>query len=675
MELISTSKQERLAEVQDLYSNASVVQSKQADKFKEFDSQYRGDKTIDGLGEDGEGARQADIVYNISFELLEGSIDTDIPQPFVTPEFKCEHNVRNARRIENLIRMLMDKQPFEKYNDTQERTTKKFGISVTNVEWDVDTGTYTTVGEAQVSPVRPANVYPQPGITDIDDCDYIFVDYLTTRAELMRKYSLKPEDLDETALLVNDDSEAVGDAAGIDEVVTLTVMWYRNDRGDVCRFAYSGDLVLEDDDDYYSRKVEYCRTCGRRRQLCESSDDCSDPDYYMNKLDYDELTEDIECSDGRIIPAMSPVFKNGKMQFETVKMPVTAPDGSQLMDDVAGVQLPAFVEVQVPKMRPTRLPYYKPRKLPIAIRYNIKDDDSFWGISDMEIIREEQQECNKLTSRIHEAVMKSGAALLMPENLEMELSNGVFDNIIPLGEGVDKNQFAMFSYAVDIQQWVAERAAHKDQAKRLLGISDSFLGQADNTAKSGYAKSIQVSQSAGRLASKKVMKQAHYADIFRIIFELYLAFADEPRRIHHDDVDCLAAASERFDRSDFYEFDPKTGKWYIDDNYAFSVDANGSFEQQYPQLWEIVKADYAQGMYGDPSQLDTQIIAWQHLEKLRYPFAKNIVEMKKQQKEQMMQAQTPRGMGDVPGNKGAQGVPMGDGAPAQVAVNEMGGLM
>lgn len=642
MKLSTFSKEERLAEVQDLYSRATIAAQKQTENFKQYDRQYRGDNSIDvPSGSDDESvSRAADTVFNISFELLEGSIDTDIPQPFVTPDFRCVHHIRNARRIENLIRMLMDKQPFEKHNDSQERTCKKLGLSVTGVEWDVETGTRTTVGEAQVKPIRPQNLYPQPGVIEADECDYIFVDYVTTKASLMREYSLTEADLEAAELSPHSDDNTEDElsVADCEDVVTLTVFWYKNERGDLCRFAYSGELVLADDDDYYSRKVEYCHTCQRRRQVCEASP-CTKPDYYLDTLEYDELTEDVECSDGRIIPAMSPVFKNGKMQFETVQMPVTAPDGSQMTEDVGGVQLPAYMEVQVPKMRPTRLPYYKPRKLPIAIRYNIKDDDSFWGLSDMEIIRGEQQECNKLTSRIHEAVMKSGSALMVPEDLEMQLSNGVFDNIIPIGQGIDKNQFGLFSYSHDISQWVAERAAHKEQAKRLLGISDSFLGQADNTAKSGYAKSIQVSQSAGRLASKKVMKQAHYADIFRILFELYLAFADEPRRVHTDDADCENAAAERFNRYDFYEFDFNTGEWYVDDNYAFSVDANGSFEQQYPQLWEIVKADYAQGMYGAPDQVDSQIIAWQHLEKLRYPFAKNIVEMKKKQKEAMMQAQ------------------------------------
>lgn len=681
MELKSKSRADKLGEVQDLYSRASLGVSTQKENFIKYERQYRGDHAIDSLVYDDEGnpqddATMAKVVYNISFELLEGSIDTNIPQPYVTPEYKCIHHVRNARRIENLIRMLMDKRPFESYNDSQERTVKKLGTAGMNIEWDVSSGTHTSVGEVEITPLRPQHIYPQPGITDINDLDYVFIDYLTTRSEIRRRYSLKEEDVEDTEF---DPTYAISDTAGEvdanddDDVVTLHVLWYRNNKGDVCRYAYSGDLVLEDDDDYYSRKVEYCNTCGRRRQICEK-DKCSKPNYFMNKLDYEELEEDLVCSDGRIIPAMSPVFKDGKPVFEKVRMPVTAPDGSQMLDDVEGIELPAYMEVLVPKMEKTRIPYYKPKTLPIAIRYNIRDDDSFWGISDMEVIREDQQECNKLSSRIHDAMMKSGALLMKPEGVDVELSNSLFEGTLDIPPNFDQRQFGVFSYSADITQWIVERENRKEHAKRLLGITDSFLGQADNTAKSGYAKSVQVAQSAGRLASKKIMKQAHYADIFRIIFELYLSFADEPRQIHHEDSDCIQAAEERFNRNDFYEYDPKTGAWYIDDNYTFAVDQNGAIEQQYPQLWELVKADFAAGFYGDPAQIDTQIAAWQHLEKLKYPFAKNIVEMKKKQKELMMQ-QAAQMNADPTLPNGAGGEPMANAPAGEVPQNVQGGTM
>ena len=657
MELLQTEKARRLEEVQEYYSRAANVKSAQKNKFDKYDAQYRGSHEIDGYITDEEGnvkekAKDCEAVWNITFELIEGSLDTDIPQPFVTPANRCRHSIRNARRIENLIKMQMDRLPFEEYNDTQERTVKKFGTAVTNTEWDVTQVSHSDVGDVQVTMLRPHAIFPQPGIKDINDVDYVFVDYLTTRSEIKRRYSLTEDELDDAYLTVDHQVDE-DDVSADEDVVTLTVMWYRNDAGDICRYVYSGDLVLEDDDDYYSRKVEYCKTCGRRRQICEMNE-CKKPDYYMEKRDYDELVEDIQCSDGRVIPAMSPVIKNGELQMETVKMPVQNPDGSQATALVGGIELPQFMEVQVPKMRPTRLPFYKPRTMPVSIRYNIRDDDSFWGISDCEIIREEQQGCNKLTSRIQEATMKAGAALGVPEGVEFSPSNGIFETVMNLPQNVSRDQILTFAYAVDISQWIVERENLTERAKRKIGVSDSFLGQADSSAKSGYAKSIQVAQSAGRMAPKKIMKQSFYANLFRTFFELYLAFADEPRAIYHSDEECQEYAEERFNPKDYYEFDFKTGEWYVDDNYQFAIDMNGAIEQQYPTLWELVKSDYLAGMYGEPASIDTQIQAWQHLEQLKYPFARNIVEAKRKQREQMMAQQAmmpPAGAG----NKGIGG--------------------
>lgn len=674
MRIKGRGKQERLDEVKELYGRAALAVSDKLADFDRYDRQYRGDGTMDARS-DGDGMlpRKADAVWNISFELLEGSIDSSIPQPTVTPEFSCRHHVGNARRIEGLIRNILDKYQFELYNDAQERTVKKFGTSALNVEWDARRGSYSAAGDVVLTPLRPHAVYPQPGVTDIEACDHVFINYVTTRDDMKRRYRLSDG---ETALAELDCSFSDTDELIYDgDVVTLTVLWYRNDLGDICRFVYSGGLILEDEEDYYSRRLEYCRSCGRRRALCEHSP-CASPKYYVKRLDADELTEDIVCSDGRIIPAFTPEYRNGKPVFEVVRIPVTLPDGSQAVGDDSE---PLFMSVKAPKMKRTRLPFYRPRRLPVAIRYNIRDDNSFWGISDMEIIRENQQECNKLTSRIHEAIMRSGAVLMKPESSDIVLSNGVFDNVIGIGEGVDKNQFGLFSYSVDITQWLIERSNHKEQAKKLLGISDSFLGQSDSTATSGYAKSIQITQSSGRLASKKLMKQAHFADIFRIIFELYLAFADEPRQIRHESDDPIFDADERFNRYDFYEFDARTGEWFIDDGYSFSIDRNGALPQQYPQLWELIKGDYAAGLYGAPTDIRAQLCVWRHLERLRYPFARSIVELTEKQlaaqaQAQVAQAEQRQGQGQGQGQGQVRGeVGRGDADTVKAELNARGG--
>ena len=41
-------------------------------------------------------------------------------------------------------------------------------------------------------------------------------------------------------------------------------------------------------------------------------------------------------------------------------------------------------------------------------------------------------------------------------------------------------------------------------------------------------------------------------------------------------------------------------------------------------------------MYGPPAQIDTQITMWKHLERLKYPFAKNVLEKLEQLREQMI---------------------------------------
>jgi hypothetical protein len=90
---------------------------------------------------------------------------------------------------------------------------------------------------------------------------------------------------------------------------------------------------------------------------------------------------------------------------------------------------------------------------------------------------------------------------------------------------------------VDVSRDIAQAERLYDQAKRILGITDSFQGQADSTAQSGKAKQIQVQQAAGRLDSKRQMKNAAYSEIDKIIFRYYLAYADEPRPAVYRDAE------------------------------------------------------------------------------------------------------------------------------------------
>ena len=65
-------------------------------------------------------------------------------------------------------------------------------------------------------------------------------------------------------------------------------------------------------------------------------------------------------------------------------------------------------------------------------------------------------------------------------------------------------------------------------AKSTLGINDSFQGKYDASATSGSAKQFAAQQAAGRLQSKREMKNQAYARLYKLLFKYMLAYADQP---------------------------------------------------------------------------------------------------------------------------------------------------
>lgn len=76
-----------------------------------------------------------------------------------------------------------------------------------------------------------------------------------------------------------------------------------------------------------------------------------------------------------------------------------------------------------------------------------------------------------------------------------------------------------------------------EEARQVIGITDSFQGRKDTTATSGTAKEFSAAQAAGRLESKRVMKDAAYAALFEAMFKFKLAYADEPRPVVSHDIE------------------------------------------------------------------------------------------------------------------------------------------
>jgi hypothetical protein len=156
------------------------------------------------------------------------------------------------------------------------------------------------------------------------------------------------------------------------------------------------------------------------------------------------------------------------------------------------------------------------------------------------------------------------------------------------------------------------------------------------------AKQLQIQQSSGRLDSKRQMKNAAYAEMDRILFEYYLAYADEPRPATYRDAEGRMQ-NVTFNRYDFIERD-EAGEYYYNDEYLFSADATIDIEQSRATIWQENRMNFQQGAYGDPALPQTQLIFWLNMDKAHYPFARDNVErireeIRRQQELAMMQQQ------------------------------------
>lgn len=598
----------KLAYFQDLYNEARSFSDEMYEKLDQHLKQYKGDKKIDGS------ETEATQVRNITYELVESQVTSYLPSPAVTAKMYSEKNERNAKSIETLLSNKRDELPFEKLNDIDERFNPIYGGSIWLVEWDNSITTHNTVGDIKLTCVSPPKFTGQPNIFEVKDMEYCFIQFETTKDEIVRKYGVRPEVADETE----------SDESADDKTATLYICYYKNDKDKVCQYIWSADTQLLDIEDYYARKRYVCKRCGKRKEICT----CEHAKYELQNEEYEEVDRDIVLSDGGVIPAMSTIIKDGQVVTETQKQQAILENGEVALEDVNGVMLPVMIDVEVPKLEPTKLPFYTPNILPIVIRKNISEEDSLLGQSDCEAIRPQQQAINKVESRIGEKLFGSGVYPIVPEGFNGELDNSVFKKVFKCNQSNQK-LFGRLDLQVDISRDIVQSDRLYDQAKRILGISDSYQGQYDASAQSGKAKQIQVQQSAGRLDSKRKMKNAAYAEIDQIIFQYYLAYADEPRPVTFKDAQGRRQ-NVYFNRYDFIERD-EAGEYYYNDEYLFSTDATIDVEKSRELLWQENRANFQQGAYGDPKLPQTQLIFWQNMEKAHYPWAHDNVERIKEE--------------------------------------------
>ncbi len=564
-----TQASQRLSYFTSLYEKSKNAAQNDLALYDRHMRQYRGSTEIDGS------TQKAVTVRNITYEMIESQVSSHIPPPKVDPTAYSEEKVRLAESVERLLVAVREKLPYEQMNDLDERFCYIYGGSVWFVEWDSRAGVGNKIGGVTLHCLSPKDFIPQPGVRTVEDMDYCFLRFDTTKAELVRKYGVSPDALSLAAREYDSESYE-GDE---DEGATVILCFYRDTDGKIGEYAFSGELTLTDIPDYYARKRRFCTVCQSEEQNCL----CEHPRFTLQNQNEERIR-----------------LHN-------------LPGGTHLITPSHGED--AHISI----------PYYTPKRFPIVIRKNTSLEGSLFGASDCEVIRPQQQAINKIESRILQKLLRAGVTPVVPEDATITLNNSVFGQMIKMKPGESAAQYGKVDTTPDISQDIAEATRLYDHAKRILGISDALVGISGAKGESGYARQLQISQATGRLESKRKMKYTAYAELDRLIFEYHLAFADEPRRISYRDA-YGRLHNATFNRYDFIAPDETNGSFYYDDDYLFSVDLNGGIEAQRELLWERNLENLTSGALGDPSLHATLLRYWQCQERAHYPYARENVE-------------------------------------------------
>ena len=652
-------------------ADSDVAWKAQMTKMDRREHLYSGDRELRALTK-GDEEQKAPHIRNIVFENIESQVSSAIPSPKVTPRRKEDDAL--AAKIEHWLRCELDRLPFETINDQAERTVPIQGGVGFLVAWDNRKRTHDTVGEEEVAFLHPKQFAPQPGIyTGIQDMDWFIVRQPTTKESIRRRYDVNVEDEGEQEPQVR----GTGDEDTADDAVTMYIGYAKNDRGGIDRYVWVNDIELEDLENYQARRVPVCAHCGRVRPLPgqviqnrQAVVETAEQDAVEAEQDTVavetrkqiagrtlamQLAQDVAAGLGGGLETLaaegaaaepedqrlrydgegpcpwcgSTNWTTKEQEYEEVTLPIANSSGLV----IPGAQ-PEIDESGLAVMRPTRIPFYRPDVFPVVLQKSVSVYGQLLGNSDVDVIEDQQNTTNRMEKKIIDRLVKAGTRITLPAKATLR-TDPVDGERWFLDSPADKAMIDVYQFSGDLQYELTYLATVYEEARQILGITDSFQGRTDPTATSGKAKEFSAAQAAGRLESKRTMKQAAYAQLFELMFKFWLAYSDEPRPISYKDNEGNTVYEE-ISRYDFLKQD-KDGQYYWEDQFLFGCDDSAPLASNREAMWQETRMNLQTGAFGDPSSTETLILFWSKMEELHYPGAgetKKYLEKRLQQEQQ-----------------------------------------
>lgn len=635
--MVAKSQNKTLSEWKRRLEDAKAKYSDERANMIKYRKYYKGTREIQpSVNSSITKAKEASNVRNIVYELVESQVDSSIPMPKVRAIHPEDEEL--AVRIEKLLENMVINLKLQVLNDSMERVTYVQGGSLFHVQWDSNKGLHSEVGAVVVDKLHPYKVIPQPGVSDLNDMDYFFVQNVMTKKAVKRFYGVNVEDAsnDELELATNND-----DVATSEDLVTVNTAYFRNEDNSIGKYVWCDVFELQNFKDYQARQREECAECGATmiNGVCPV---CGSKKKKHVTDDYEDLIEGIEISiDGGGRANLNPMDEMSDLYSNE---PTFDENGNPVLNEEG---IPEVTRVK------KKIPYYKPNIYPVILRKNISEEDKFLGGSDVAVMMDQQDAIKKYSTKIDEKLMKAGSAITLPQGLQVETNDKEF-KIIRLDNPAQLSMISVQNLQADVRYDQQMLNINYDAARSTIGITDSYQGKYDSSATSGTAKQYSINQAAGRLESKRTMKNEAYARLYEVMFKFWLAYADQTTAITTQNSDGSASYTE-LNRHEFLKMDA-AGEFYWNDEFIFETDPTSTLMANREAMWSQTDQKLQSQAFGPLGDLNTLKTYWTFMKANGYPnagmaldsvleriqtFEEQQAMQEQMQAEQMMAAQTP----------------------------------
>ena len=580
-------------------------------RFKRYADYYNGTRNVSADPNTlKDPSKVATNVRNIVYELIESQVDSSIPMPKVRAMHAEDDQL--AKKIERMLENKIKTCGLVKVNDIMERNVPTLGGDYFHVQWDVNAGLHSQVGDIRVSEVHPKKLIPQPGVIDFENMDYFFIQELLTKTTVRRQYGVDVEDAE------NDDDILAGyveDGSTSGDLVTVNTAYYHNDHGGVGVYIWCDTYELLDMEDFESRYLERCAKCGAVMRdgvcpECGGKKSKKMPEEYEELVDAIEVEMDFKGEDGK--------RKKKRIEpFEEQEVPMLDEAGNPVMDEQGQPQM------QIKRSK-KKVPYYKPDCYPIILRKNITANDRLLGDSDTKAIIDQQDTIKKLGTKINEKLLKGGSYVTLPNNKKVETNDKEL-KIIRVDNAAEKALIDVINVQPNVGNDENYLEINYQWAKSTLGITDSFQGKFMSSETSGTARQYAINQAAGRLESKRTLKNEAFAQLYKLMFKFWLAYADQNTEISSTDPSGQAMYEE-LDRHEFLRID-KAGEFYWNDEFVFDTDPTSTLMQNREMMWQQTDLKLQSGAFGPVGDLETSRAYWTIQKANGYPNAGMVLDI------------------------------------------------